>query len=161
MTKVIAANIILVLCVSTLHAQTPYYQGKTVTIVVGTITGDLYDLYARAIALSMGKYILGNPNIIVQNMPGAGHMIAAGQVQNTGVRTAAGDGAPRFRRVSSDLSGAAEPASRACENTSRGVHQDRSGPGLFGGGRQKEARYQSDQRRGGREAHERGHGTAG
>jgi tripartite-type tricarboxylate transporter receptor subunit TctC len=82
MKKVIAANIILVLCASTLHAQTPYYQGKTVTIVVGTLTGDLYDLYARAIALFMGKYIPGNPNIIVQNMPGAGHMIAANHVYN-------------------------------------------------------------------------------
>src|SRR5688572_25984097 len=82
MKKVIAAHIVLVLCVSTLHAQTSYYQGKTVTIVVGTITGDLYDLYARAIALFMGKYIPGNPNIIVQNMPGAGHMIAANHVYN-------------------------------------------------------------------------------
>jgi tripartite-type tricarboxylate transporter receptor subunit TctC len=59
------------------HAQTPYYQGKTMTIVVGTVAGDIYDLYARAIALTMGKYLPGNPNIIVQNMPGAGHMIAA------------------------------------------------------------------------------------
>jgi tripartite-type tricarboxylate transporter receptor subunit TctC len=37
------------------HAQTPYYQGKTITIVVGTISGDLYDLYARNVALFMGK----------------------------------------------------------------------------------------------------------
>ncbi|MBI2365947.1 MAG: hypothetical protein HYV01_13225 [Deltaproteobacteria bacterium] len=60
-----------------LWAQTPYYQGKTMTIVVGTVAGDVYDLYARAIALTLGKYLPGNPNIIVQNMPGAGHMIAA------------------------------------------------------------------------------------
>src|SRR5688500_11466229 len=59
------------------HAQTPNYQGKTVTIIVGTGAGDLYDLYARSIALFMGKYLPGNPNVIVQNMPGAGHMIAA------------------------------------------------------------------------------------
>jgi tripartite-type tricarboxylate transporter receptor subunit TctC len=62
------------------RAQTPYYQGKTVTIVVGTGAGDLYDLYARAIALFMGKYLPGNPSIIVQNMPGAGHMIAANYI---------------------------------------------------------------------------------
>jgi tripartite-type tricarboxylate transporter receptor subunit TctC len=61
-------------------AQAPYYQGKTMTIVVGTVAGDLYDLYARAIALYMGKYLPGNPNVIVQNMPGAGHMIAANYV---------------------------------------------------------------------------------
>jgi tripartite-type tricarboxylate transporter receptor subunit TctC len=41
------------------------------------VAGDLYDLYARALAQFMGKHIPGNPNIIVQNMPGAGHMIAA------------------------------------------------------------------------------------
>ena len=52
------------------------------TIIVGTVAGDLYDLYARAIALFMGKYIPGNPNIIVQNMPGAGHMIAANYIYN-------------------------------------------------------------------------------
>jgi tripartite-type tricarboxylate transporter receptor subunit TctC len=65
-----------------LHAQTPYYQGKTITIVVGTVAGDLYDLYARAIAVVMGKHIPGNPNLIVQNMPGAGHMIAANYIYN-------------------------------------------------------------------------------
>lgn len=68
--------------VSPVRAQTPYHQGKTVTIVVGTLAGDLYDLYARAIALFMGRYIPGNPNIIVQNMPGAGHMIAANYIYN-------------------------------------------------------------------------------
>lgn len=41
------------------------------------MAGDLYDLYARAFAQHMGKHIPGNPAIIVQNMPGAGHMIAA------------------------------------------------------------------------------------
>jgi tripartite-type tricarboxylate transporter receptor subunit TctC len=64
------------------QAQPPYHQGKTVTIVVGTIAGDLYDLYARAIALVMGKHVPGSPNIIVQNMPGAGQMIAANYIYN-------------------------------------------------------------------------------
>ena len=64
------------------HAQTPNYQGKTVTIIVGTGAGDLYDLYARSIALFIGKYLPGNPNVIVQNMPGAGHMIAANYIYN-------------------------------------------------------------------------------
>jgi tripartite-type tricarboxylate transporter receptor subunit TctC len=64
------------------YGQTPNFEGKTMTIVVGTVAGDLYDLYARAIALFMGKHLPGNPNIIVQNMPGAGHMIAANYVYN-------------------------------------------------------------------------------
>jgi tripartite-type tricarboxylate transporter receptor subunit TctC len=68
--------------VPSVFAQAPYYQGKTITLIVGTVAGDLYDLYARAIALVMGKYIPGNPNMIVQNMPGAGHMIAANYIYN-------------------------------------------------------------------------------
>ncbi len=64
------------------HGQSPYFQGKNLTIIVGTGAGDLYDLYARAIALFMGKYLPGNPNVLVQNMPGAGHMIAANYVYN-------------------------------------------------------------------------------
>ena len=75
-------SLLPVLGVVNAYGQTPHFQGKTVHIVVGTVAGDLYDLYARAIALFMGKYLPGNPNIIVQNMPGAGHMIAANHVYN-------------------------------------------------------------------------------
>ncbi|HXV84859.1 MAG TPA: tripartite tricarboxylate transporter substrate-binding protein [Candidatus Binatia bacterium] len=67
---------------SRLYAQTPYYQGKTITIVAGTKAGDVYDLYARLFAQYMPQYIPGKPNIIVQNMPGAGSMIAANHVYN-------------------------------------------------------------------------------
>ena len=64
------------------HAQTPFYQGKTITIVVGTKAGDAYDLYPRMLAEFMPKYIPGSPNIIIQNVPGAASMIAANQVYN-------------------------------------------------------------------------------
>jgi len=77
MTKVILVIFLLLVLKPNLQAQTTTYQGKTVTIVVGTVAGDLYDLYARVIALHLGKQLPGNPNVIVQNMPGAGHMIAA------------------------------------------------------------------------------------
>jgi tripartite-type tricarboxylate transporter receptor subunit TctC len=63
-------------------ADTPFYKGKTITIVAGTKAGDVYDLYARLFAQYMPKYIPGNPNIIVQNMAGAGSMIAANHVYN-------------------------------------------------------------------------------
>jgi tripartite-type tricarboxylate transporter receptor subunit TctC len=63
-------------------AQTPYYQGKTITIIVGTKAGDAYDLYPRLLAEFMPKYIPGNPNFIIQNVPGAASMIAANQVYN-------------------------------------------------------------------------------
>ena len=68
------------LTLSPVLAQAPFYQGKTVRIVVGNPSGDVYDLYARIIAQHMPKYIPGNPNIIVQNMGGAGSMIAANYV---------------------------------------------------------------------------------
>jgi len=63
-------------------AQTDFYKGKTITIIAGTKAGDVYDLYARWFAQYMPKYIAGNPNIIVQNMAGAGSMIAANHVYN-------------------------------------------------------------------------------
>lgn len=61
-------------------AETSYYAGKTVTIVVGTKAGDLYDSYARLMADHMPKHIPGRPRVIVQNMPGAASLIAANYV---------------------------------------------------------------------------------
>ena len=59
-----------------------FYKGKTITILAGTGAGNVYDLYARLFAQHMGKYIPGNPDIIVQNMPGAASMIAANHLYN-------------------------------------------------------------------------------
>ena len=60
-------------------AQTPeeFYRGKQIRFIVGTAAGQEYDLWARTIARHMRRHIPGNPNIIVENMPGAGHVIAA------------------------------------------------------------------------------------
>lgn len=63
-----------------LPAQTPYYQGKTIRLVAGTPAGSVYDTYARLMAQFMPKYIPGNPNIIVQNMPGVASMVAANYI---------------------------------------------------------------------------------
>jgi tripartite-type tricarboxylate transporter receptor subunit TctC len=63
-------------------AQAPFYQGKTIRIVVGYLAGDTHDLLARAYARHIGKHIPGNPDAIVQNMPGAGSMIAANHIYN-------------------------------------------------------------------------------
>ena len=67
---------------STSLAQTPFFQGKTITIAAGTKAGDVYDLYPRLLAEYWPKHIPGNPNIIVQNVPGAASLIAANQVYN-------------------------------------------------------------------------------
>ena len=58
-------------------AQTNFYAGKTVTVVVGSAPGGLYDLWSRLLARTMGKYIPGNPTMLVQNMPGGGSIVAA------------------------------------------------------------------------------------
>ena len=63
-------------------AQTPFYQGKAITIIVGYQAGDGYDIWSRLLAAHMGKYIPGNPGLIAQNMPGAGSMIAANYIFN-------------------------------------------------------------------------------
>ena len=72
----------LVVGILPLHAQTPYYQGKTIRIVTGYPAGDVNDLWPRLIAQHMTKYIPGNPSFIIQNMPGASSMIAANYVYN-------------------------------------------------------------------------------
>lgn len=49
-----------------------FYAGKTITIVVGSETGGGFDIYGRTLARHLGRIIPGQPNVIVQNMPGAG-----------------------------------------------------------------------------------------
>ena len=63
-------------------AQSEFYKGKTITVYIGTTPGALYDQWGRILAQHMGKHIPGKPDMIVQNMPGAGHMIAANYVYN-------------------------------------------------------------------------------
>ena len=53
------------------------YKGKTLTILLGHPPGGSYDLYAQLAALHMGKFLPGNPNVIVQHMPGGGGSKAA------------------------------------------------------------------------------------
>jgi tripartite-type tricarboxylate transporter receptor subunit TctC len=63
-------------------AQANFYQGKTIKLVVGSSTGGGYDLWARLLARYYGKHIPGNPEIVVQNVPGAGSVVAANQIYN-------------------------------------------------------------------------------
>jgi len=68
---------ILLVSASPVSAQDSFYKGKTVRIIVGAAAGGGYDTYSRTIARHMGKYIPGNPTIVVDNMPGAGFLISA------------------------------------------------------------------------------------
>jgi len=61
-------------------AQTPSYSGKTLKIIVGSSSGGGYDLWARLMAQHIGKYLPGHPTVIVQNMAGAGGVVAANYI---------------------------------------------------------------------------------
>ncbi len=58
------------------------YKDKTLTIIVGYSPGGSFDLYARVLARYIGRYLPGNPTRIVENMTGAGGMIAANHLYN-------------------------------------------------------------------------------
>ena len=77
MKNVFSALILLLVSTANLRAQTPYYQGKTITFIVGSGAGTAYDMYARLLANHIGKHIPGNPGVVAQNMPAAGGMVAA------------------------------------------------------------------------------------
>jgi tripartite-type tricarboxylate transporter receptor subunit TctC len=58
----------------------PFYKGKQLRIITGATAGGFYDRWARLLARAMPKYISGNPNSIVQNMPGGGSLVAMNYV---------------------------------------------------------------------------------
>src|SRR5881227_2786498 len=73
----------LALSATSVHAQTvaDFYRGKQIRIIVGSAAGD-YDTWARVIARHMRQYVPGSPNFVVENMPGAGSLIAANYLYN-------------------------------------------------------------------------------
>jgi tripartite-type tricarboxylate transporter receptor subunit TctC len=63
-----------------------FYQGKTLTLVVGYASGGDYDLNARLIARHLGRFIPGNPTVIVSNLPGAGSLRSLEYVERVAPR---------------------------------------------------------------------------
>jgi tripartite-type tricarboxylate transporter receptor subunit TctC len=63
-------------------AETDFYAGKTVQVLIGFSSGGGYDIYARTLARHMGRHIPGNPRLIPQNMPGAGSLKAVNYLYN-------------------------------------------------------------------------------
>ena len=66
--------------------EKPFYSGKTIRILVGTVAGGGYDLIARLLATHMGKRIPGNPNMVVENMPGAASLVMTNFLYNRAER---------------------------------------------------------------------------
>ena len=79
--KIIVLSILLLIAAVPAAAQ-EFFNGKTVVVLVGTAAGGGFDTYSRMMARHLGKHIPGNPSIIVQNMPGAGQLIAANHLYN-------------------------------------------------------------------------------
>jgi len=71
--SILVSLLTTVLMVSSAQAQANFYEGKTVTIVIGAKSGSLA-IAAQIVAHHMGKYLPGKPTVIVQNMPGAAHL---------------------------------------------------------------------------------------
>jgi len=63
-------------------AAADFYRGKQVNLIVGFGPGGGYDIYARLLARHFGRFIPGNPTIVVQNMPGAGSLRAINYLYN-------------------------------------------------------------------------------
>jgi len=72
----------IALAVGPAWGQASFYQGKTIKFLVGTSPGDLYDQWARTVVPALAKHLPGAPDALVQNMPGAGHRVAANYLFN-------------------------------------------------------------------------------
>ncbi len=76
----VVAGFSLVIASFVSAASDEFFKGKVIRIVVGFSAGGGFDTYSRAMGRHMGKYIPGNPAMVVENMTGAGSLIAANHV---------------------------------------------------------------------------------
>lgn len=72
-----AAWLVLLASAPAHAASDDFYRGKSIRIIVGFAAGGGFDTYSRAIGRHMGRFIPGNPTFVVENMTGAGSLIAA------------------------------------------------------------------------------------
>jgi tripartite-type tricarboxylate transporter receptor subunit TctC len=105
--KIIIASLLLLIAALPVAAQ-EFFSGKTVVVLVGTAAGGGFDTYSRMMARHLGKHLPGNPTIVVQNMPGAGQLIAANHLFNRsapdGLTIGHFSGSVIFRHVMGDKS---------------------------------------------------------
>jgi tripartite-type tricarboxylate transporter receptor subunit TctC len=93
---ILAAGVLAAAAVPAL-AQTPeqFYKGKTITFYVGLSPGGGYDQNARLVAKYFGKYVPGNPTVVVKNMPGGGGLVMTNSVANVMDKDGLHIGAPQ------------------------------------------------------------------
>src|SRR3954451_23992601 len=78
----IAGAMLIGLPVAGAQAQSveQFYKGRTVSMLVGTSPGGINDISARLVARYLGRFLPGNPNVVVQNNPGAGGVVTANRL---------------------------------------------------------------------------------
>jgi tripartite-type tricarboxylate transporter receptor subunit TctC len=83
--RVLSSVVLVVSFASSTRAQpaADFYNGKSVTMIVGGSAGGGYDTLARAIGRFLGKHVPGSPAVVVRDMPGAGGMVATNYLYNT------------------------------------------------------------------------------
>jgi tripartite-type tricarboxylate transporter receptor subunit TctC len=88
MLRFVASILVAVAFGASAHAQVPaeFYRGKQIKLIVGTAAGQDYDLWARLIGRHITRHIPGNPSLMVENMPGAGHIVATNHLFNVAGR---------------------------------------------------------------------------
>lgn len=64
------------------YSAGPFYEGKSIRVVVGFSAGGGFDTYSRLIGRHLGRHIPGNPSVVVENMPGAASLVSANHVYN-------------------------------------------------------------------------------
>jgi tripartite-type tricarboxylate transporter receptor subunit TctC len=67
-----AATLALAAPFTALAQDAPFYAGKTIAIQVGSSPGGYYDIAGRTVARNLGRFLEGAPQLVVQNVPGAG-----------------------------------------------------------------------------------------
>src|SRR5438094_9701190 len=72
----------LIVCVAPVWGQANFYEGKTITVMIGAKSGSL-EIAAQVVAHHLGKYLPGKPAVIVQHVPGAAHLLATNNVFNS------------------------------------------------------------------------------
>jgi tripartite-type tricarboxylate transporter receptor subunit TctC len=93
------------ICAARAQSVEQFYKGKTIRFLVGYGPGTGYDVYMRVVQRHIGKHIPGNPNVVPENMPGAGGLVMANYLYNVAPRDGTAIGMPSRNLVTDPLHG--------------------------------------------------------
>jgi tripartite-type tricarboxylate transporter receptor subunit TctC len=82
-----------------------FYKGKSIRFLVGYGPGTGYDVYMRVVQRHIGKHIPGHPNVVPENMPGAGGLVMANYLYNVAPRDGTAIGLPSRNLLTDPLHG--------------------------------------------------------